>query len=69
LNDSLPTIATTLPPTTTTIRSTAAPQSPWDCNFEQGDLCSGWTHDLTANFKWQPQQGSTGSVNTGPSVG
>jgi hypothetical protein len=69
MNESLPTIPTTLPPTTTTIRTTLAPQSPLDCNFEQGQLCSTWTHDLTAQFQWQLKQGSTPSVNTGPTFG
>lgn len=69
MNDSIPTESTTLPPTTTTHGTTLAPQSQWDCNFEQGILCSAWKDDPTADFKWQLQQGETSSVNTGPSYG
>ncbi|UJR31098.1 hypothetical protein I4U23_018606, partial [Adineta vaga] len=68
LHDAVPTIATTMPPTTTTTRTTVAPQSPWDCNFEQGVLCSTWSHDVTADFRWELKQGQTFSANTGPSV-
>ncbi|CAM4935869.1 unnamed protein product [Rotaria socialis] len=69
MNDAVPTGATTLPSTlsTTTIRqSTLAPQSPWDCNFEQGVLCATWSHDNDADFRWAPKQGQTPSMNTGP---
>ena len=58
-----------MPPTTTTTRTTVAPQSPLDCNFEQGVLCPTWNHDDSADFRWALQQGQTFSGNTGPSVG
>ncbi|CAF0847412.1 unnamed protein product, partial [Rotaria sordida] len=69
MNDAVPTIGTTLPSTlltTTTRQTTIAPQSPWDCNFEQGVLCPTWSHDVTADFRWQLKQGQTPSPNTGP---
>jgi len=69
IHDAVPTTTTIPPTTTTTLRTTLAPQSPLDCNFEQGTLCSGWSHDATANFQWALQQGSTASINTGPSSG
>ncbi|CAF1691193.1 unnamed protein product, partial [Adineta ricciae] len=47
-------------------QSTLAPQSPWDCNFEQGVLCATWSHDNDADFRWAPKQGQTPSMNTGP---
>jgi hypothetical protein len=67
--DAVPTIGTTSPPTSTTIRTTLAPVSPWDCNFENGVLCSTWSHDVTADFRWELKQGQTPSINTGPSTG
>lgn len=69
MNDSVPTVSTAAPSTITTRRTTLAPQSPLDCNFEQGSLCSAWTHDPTADFQWGLQQGETASINTGPSFG
>ena len=72
MNDAVPTQATTIPPmltTTTTHGTTLAPQSPWDCNFEQGVLCQTWFHDVTADFRWELKQGQTPSLNTGPSAG
>ena len=71
LNEAVPTVPTTIPATlstTSTRRSTLAPQSPWDCNFETGQLCPTWTHDL-ANFRWTLTQGQTPSFNTGPTAG
>ena len=69
MNDAVPTIGTTSPSTTSTLRTTLAPQSPWDCNFEQGVLCQTWSHDVTADFRWALQQGQTSSANTGPNTG
>ena len=69
MNEAVPTIGTTMPSTVTTVRTTLAPQSPWDCSFEQGVLCSTWSHDVTTNFRWELKQGQTPSANTGPSVG
>jgi hypothetical protein len=71
LNEAVP---TTLSPamttsTATTRRSTAASQSPLDCNFEDGVLCRTWTDDNSADFRWEVKRGRTPSVNTGPSVG
>ncbi|CAF4044180.1 unnamed protein product, partial [Rotaria sordida] len=71
MNDSVPTTGTTLPSTlltTTTRQTTIAPQSPWDCNFEQSVLCPTWAHDVTADFRWELKQGQTPTLNTGPSV-
>ncbi|CAF4185562.1 unnamed protein product, partial [Rotaria sp. Silwood2] len=69
MNDAVPTIGTTLPSTlltTTTRQPTVAPQSPWDCNFEQGVLCPTWSDDLTVDFRWATRQGQTPSPSTGP---
>ncbi|CAF1538469.1 unnamed protein product, partial [Adineta steineri] len=66
--DAVPTIGTTMPSTTTTLRTTLAPQSPLDCNFEQGVLCSTWSHDVSADFRWEVRQGQTPSANTGPAI-
>ncbi|XP_071956933.1 MAM and LDL-receptor class A domain-containing protein 1-like [Antedon mediterranea] len=43
-------------------------QSDLTCTFEgngNGNIC-GWKQDLTDDFNWSLQKGSTGSVNTGP---
>ena len=72
LNQAVPTVETTIPAallTTTIGRSTLAPQSPWDCDFEKGVLCPTWSHDVSANFRWELKQGQTPSFNTGPTAG
>jgi hypothetical protein len=72
LNEAVPTTASTIPSTlmtTSTLRTTLPPQSPWDCNFEQGVLCSTWQNDATSDFAWALKQGRTPSANTGPSAG
>ena len=35
-----------------------------DCNFDT-DICA-WTQDLSDNFNWSRNKGTTGSANTGP---
>jgi len=69
MNEAIPTTPTIPPSTTTITQTTAAPQSPFDCNFEQGTLCSTWSHDPTGDFQWILKQGSTPSINTGPTTG
>ncbi|CAF1276484.1 unnamed protein product [Adineta steineri] len=68
IHDAVPTVETTMPSTTTTLRTTLAPQSSLDCNFEQGVLCSTWSYDVSADFRWEVSQGQTSSANTGPAT-
>ncbi|XP_077864144.1 MAM and LDL-receptor class A domain-containing protein 1-like [Saccoglossus kowalevskii] len=43
------------------------PPSEWDCDFEEGDICT-WEQESFPNdlFNWDVQQGDTGHSNTGP---
>ncbi|WAR02785.1 MLRP2-like protein [Mya arenaria] len=43
------------------------PPSQYDCNFESTSqpTCT-WSQDTTDQFNWTPKQGTTGSLNTGP---
>ncbi|XP_070566390.1 MAM and LDL-receptor class A domain-containing protein 1-like [Ptychodera flava] len=49
--------------------SSAPPtQSPVDCDFEGGSLCSSWSQATDDDFDWTWTTGSTPSTSTGPGV-
>lgn len=56
--------------TTTTTTTTLSPSSNTDfnCNFDNRDFC-GWKNDITADFEWTLNRGSTSFFDTGPSTG